>query len=208
MLARLITGDVEGMKISTRRPSCWPTNDSAAPWLPPLAAIRPASGSSRSLRTRLKAPRGLNEPACCRSSSFKVTASCSITGVRRTYWPIRSAARSMSSGVTGTSSADIVVHPCLREFLDQVELCSNLRAGPWPRGRDRVERVVEGDAETIQDADCDRSRPAHPGGAVHHERLAVAQPGDEVVDERYDARPLGGVQVGDAEPDGAAAASR
>src|SRR5216684_434163 len=63
----------------------------AAPWLPPEAATTPASGTRRNKRLA-KAPRALNEPDCCRSSSLKIRVmlarpksppSTSMVGVRR-----------------------------------------------------------------------------------------------------------------------------
>ena len=59
--------------------------------LPPDAAAIPAEGTVRVSRLA-KAPRGLNEPVCCRNSSFSANgwpdrprspASIRITGVRR-----------------------------------------------------------------------------------------------------------------------------
>src|SRR5436190_336384 len=63
----------------------------AVPWLPPDAATTPAAGTSRVSRF-VKAPRVLNDPARCSSSSLNVTRnpatptsapSTSTTGVRR-----------------------------------------------------------------------------------------------------------------------------
>ena len=72
MRSRFIAGLVDGTNTSARcprRPATWAT---AAPWLPPEAAMRPAAGTS-ARNTRWNAPRGLNEPVCCSSSSFSVT---------------------------------------------------------------------------------------------------------------------------------------
>ena len=54
---------------SPRAAATWAT---ATPWLPPDAATTPAAGTSAA-STRLNAPRGLNEPACCSSSSLRVS---------------------------------------------------------------------------------------------------------------------------------------
>ena len=69
-------GDViSGTNTSTGRPRARPAKATAAPWLPPEAATRAAGQPARSASasTRLNAPRGLNEPACWSSSSFRVT---------------------------------------------------------------------------------------------------------------------------------------
>ena len=61
---------------SAVRPSARAAYATAAPWLPPDAAITPAGGRSpaaRAVTMRLNAPRGLKLPACCTSSSFKMT---------------------------------------------------------------------------------------------------------------------------------------
>jgi hypothetical protein len=60
------------------------------PKLPPDAASTPLASIS-AVSIRLNAPRGLNDPVCCNSSSFnvilasdaKAPASMSNTGVRR-----------------------------------------------------------------------------------------------------------------------------
>jgi hypothetical protein len=76
--------------------------------LPPDAATTPAAGISR-LSRLLNAPRALNEPECCSSSSFSTSSpggrpksarSTVITGVRRTYGAIRSAAAAIPAAVT------------------------------------------------------------------------------------------------------------
>src|SRR5437762_3627816 len=65
----------------------------AAPWLPPEAATTPAAGTLRNSRLA-KAPRALNEPDCCSSSSLRTMVmpsrpksrpSTSTIGVRRMY---------------------------------------------------------------------------------------------------------------------------
>src|SRR5437763_16574728 len=70
--------------------AAWPTD---AAWLPPEAATSPAAGTLRSSRLA-KAPRALNEPDCCSSSSLttmvtpsrpKSRPSTSTIGVRRMY---------------------------------------------------------------------------------------------------------------------------
>src|SRR6478672_1295596 len=71
----------------------------AAPWLPPDAAITPAPGTLADNK-RLKAPRGLKLPVCCSSSSFSVTGRfipqsmefSRMTGVCLTWPPILAAA--------------------------------------------------------------------------------------------------------------------
>ena len=77
----------------------------AAPWLPPEAATTPAAGTSRVSRLA-NAPRALNEPACCSSSSLKLepakarpksAARTSITGVRRTCGRIRRSTSAIAS---------------------------------------------------------------------------------------------------------------
>jgi hypothetical protein len=78
----------------------------AAPWLPPDAATTPAGGTSRSSRFA-NAPRVLNDPACCNSSSFANSAmlesrpasagSSARSGVRRTYGAISRAVSAIAS---------------------------------------------------------------------------------------------------------------
>ena len=87
---------------SARTVAAWAT---AAAWLPPDAAITPAAGTVLA-RMRLNAPRGLNEPVCWNSSSFRTRSRSEpegardpggSTGVTRTWPAIRSAAASTSS---------------------------------------------------------------------------------------------------------------
>ena len=70
-----------GTKISARCPRARATWATATPWLPPDAATTPAAGTSAA-STRLKAPRGLNEPACCSSSSLSVSGTGDAEGAR------------------------------------------------------------------------------------------------------------------------------
>ncbi len=86
----------------------------AIPWLPPLTATTPAARSaSPSERSLAVAPRALNEPVRCSSSSFATTGTPSsavrpglgTVGVRTTCPAMRCAAASMS-GMPIT-----VVHP-------------------------------------------------------------------------------------------------
>ena len=84
-------GDVEGTKISARCPRVRAAYATASPKFPPEAAMTPTAGTSEA-SILLNAPRVLNEPVCCISSSFSVTrqgspnapGSSSSTGVRRT----------------------------------------------------------------------------------------------------------------------------
>src|SRR3954467_7166145 len=99
MRRRLIIGEVDGIRTSARTPSREAAYAKAAPWLPPLAATTPVTGSA-SVRSRLKAPRVLNEPACWSNSSLRQAPAWSSTGVRRTWGAIRRAACSTSSGDT------------------------------------------------------------------------------------------------------------
>ena len=87
----LTFGELEGTKISARWPSVRAAYATASPKFPPDAAMTPTSGTSED-SSLLNAPRGLNEPVCCVSSSFNVTRASSpnapgpssSTGVRRT----------------------------------------------------------------------------------------------------------------------------
>src|ERR1700733_7741625 len=129
------------------------------PWLPPDAATTPAGGTSRSSRLA-NAPRALNEPACCRSSSLKSTCtpatprsapSTSMTGVRRTNgWICRYvsaiAARSiltvvMRSAASETSSfwrigkielaLDGLKARLLAQWIDELVHLQNANTGVW-----------------------------------------------------------------------------
>ena len=80
-----------GTKIFAGTFSCIAANATAAPWLPPDAATTPAGGTVCVSRF-VNAPRVLNDPARCSSSSFTTTRACarpksapatSTTGVRR-----------------------------------------------------------------------------------------------------------------------------
>ena len=100
MRSRFIAGLVDGTKISAWWPRRCAANATAAPWLPPDAAIRPASGMFSAARIRLNAPRDLNEPAYCNSSSFRATpwprpsspGRVEMIGVRRMYGEMRARA--------------------------------------------------------------------------------------------------------------------
>ena len=63
-------GELDGRKISARWPSVRAACATASPKFPPDAAMTPTSGTSED-SSLLNAPRGLNEPVCCVSSSFK-----------------------------------------------------------------------------------------------------------------------------------------
>src|SRR5205814_9563878 len=63
------------------------------------AATTPAAGTSR-VRRLANAPRALNEPECCSSSSLKTTLPSSTTGVRRTCGRIRGSTAAIRALVT------------------------------------------------------------------------------------------------------------
>ena len=93
MRAILAGDETVGTKIFAGTFSVIAAKATAAPWLPPEAATTPAGGTTRVSRFA-NAPRVLNEPARCSSSSLIVMGrpasptsppSMSTTGVRRMY---------------------------------------------------------------------------------------------------------------------------
>jgi hypothetical protein len=64
---------VEGITTVAATPSSCAASASAIPWLPPLTPTTPAArASADSERILANAPRALNEPVRCNSSSFTV----------------------------------------------------------------------------------------------------------------------------------------
>src|SRR5690606_12215399 len=105
--ATFTAGAVSGTNTSAGAPDRDAAYAKASPALPPEAATIPASGSrpsSRAARTWLNAPRALNDPVCCVSSSFSHiraagasgAGSTSSSGVLRTRPAMRAAAAATS----------------------------------------------------------------------------------------------------------------
>src|SRR3712207_1524976 len=99
--------EISGTKMRARTPSRLAAKATAAPWLPPDAAATPAAGTGFDRRV-LKAPLVLNEPACCRNSSFRLTGPSwpnafgrVQTGVRRIWGAMRAWAASISAREMG-----------------------------------------------------------------------------------------------------------
>src|SRR5713226_2487530 len=136
----------------------------AAPWLPPEAATTPASGTRRNKRLA-KAPRALNEPDCCRSSSLKTRVmlarpksppSTSTIGVRR-----------MCGRITGSVAA-ISSRPTLERFTEH----------PARLGDSLLVAAVEGpllDALRLNEAQCGEDLEMLVGARFTHAELV----GDE-----------------------------
>jgi len=88
----LTNGAVSGTNTVALTPSVAAAYALASPALPPEAITTPADGSSsprsRAARRRLKAPRVLNTPVCCRNSHFSQSGAVRVSGrssgVRRT----------------------------------------------------------------------------------------------------------------------------
>src|SRR5690606_33440289 len=113
-----------GTNTMPRIPSRCIAYATAAPWLPLEAATQPARRSaSSSVSSRLKAPRSLNEPVCCRFSSLRCT-SAPVTsekygeessGVRLIHGPMRAAAAAIMPGSAvrsigaGRAAAPVVI---------------------------------------------------------------------------------------------------
>src|SRR4029453_4800549 len=175
------------MKISARWPRMLAANATARPKFPPDAAITPGAGTSDE-RSLLNAPRGLNEPVCCMSSSFKVTrqersktpGSSSSTGVRRTYGSIRPRAARISSGpMMGGASIRL---PRLGEpqsdesdhwIADEPDGEVHRTGGPTGPDEPEDRRGVEHDQES------DRSR--HPRGTQDHPCHRRSRTGSRVI---------------------------
>ena len=99
-------GADSGITTVAATPSAPAASATAMPWLPPLTATTPAARSaSDSDVSFAKAPRALNDPVRCSSSSLSVTgtAKCAArpglgrVGVRSTYGATRSAAARTSA---------------------------------------------------------------------------------------------------------------
>ena len=73
MRATFAGDDTVGTKIFAGTPSRIAAYATAAPWLPPDAATTPVGGILRSSKF-VNAPRALNDPECCNSSSFSAIA--------------------------------------------------------------------------------------------------------------------------------------
>src|ERR1700731_2564549 len=111
MRAILAGDDTVGRKILALMPSARAAKATATPWLPPEAAVTPAAGIFRSSRLA-KAPRALNDPECCSSSSLstsrigaspKSAPSTTTTGVSRTWPRMRANASVIAAGLIDAS---------------------------------------------------------------------------------------------------------
>ena len=104
--AAAAAGAAAGITTVAATPSAPAASATARPWLPPLTAATPATRCSGvSVSSLWNAPRTLNEPVRCNSSSFTVTGAPSsadspglgTVGVRSTWSAIRCAAAVTSS---------------------------------------------------------------------------------------------------------------
>src|SRR5262245_57111980 len=104
MRATFAGDDTVGRKIFAGTASRIAAYATAAPWLPPDAATTPTAGILR-VRRFVNAPRTLNDPECCSSSSFSTIGTSpspkslprtSTTGVTRTYGRITSRTSAIS----------------------------------------------------------------------------------------------------------------
>jgi hypothetical protein len=103
-----------GTKILARMASRIAAYATAAPWFPPEAAATPTSGILR-MSKFANAPRALNDPECCNSSSFSVIGNPAspksppltvTTGVTRTYGRITSRTLSISRRPTPLTTGE------------------------------------------------------------------------------------------------------
>src|SRR5262245_11007427 len=121
-------------------PSCAAAWATASAKLPPDAATTPGAGTSAA-SIALKAPRGLNDPVCWSSSSFRVSApsrprapgSRSRTGVSRTRPAIRAAAASISGRPTSSvvrSGEPVMVQRLVEHRFVDAALAGDLAQRP------------------------------------------------------------------------------